>query len=85
MSSATIEDFLDDLSDRVTKESGPPWIAYGPRFAKDKGAETPPPENISEPVWAPSTGWTERAEIEPKAGRPGPFLLLYGPDTEGND
>lgn len=84
-SNTTVEDFLDGLEDRVTKESGPPWVAYGPRYARDEGAEDPPPEDIDKPVWAPSTGWIEQAEMEPKAGRPGPMLLLYAPDIEGND
>lgn len=83
-SDTTVQDFLDGLEDRVAKESGPPWIAYGPRFAREKGAGKPP-ESLTDPVWSPKTRWIERAEAGLEAGRPGPFLLLYAPDTQGND
>lgn len=72
-----MEDFLDGVESRVTKQKNLPWVAYGPQWAMDKGAEDPP-DDIEDPVWASSTGWMEKNEMEPQDGNPG-LLLWYEP------
>ena len=55
------------------------WLVYGPRWAQHEGAD-PPPDGLSEPVWAPETGWMEKAEAPVGDDVDGP-LALYAPDS----
>lgn len=77
-----VSNFLDGVQKRVQPDDDPPGIAYGPCWAKQKGAEEPP-EDLQAPVWAPDHGWMEKGEVEPTDGRPGTFLLLYSPTDMG--
>ena len=52
-------------------------IFYGPTWAQAEGAD-PPPEDLSEPVWAPGAGWVEK-------GAAGGILTLYAPDSIDSD
>ena len=77
--SDALQGFMDGVEDQLSGEEEAPWIVYGPRWAQDKGAGSPP-KNIEEPVWAPSAGWMEKGEAPIRGETDGP-LALYAPDS----
>lgn len=72
--------FLDGVKQELEPEDETPWLVYGPRWAQDKGAD-PPPEDIKDPVWAPSAGWIEKGKAPINASDPNERLALYAPDS----
>jgi rhamnogalacturonyl hydrolase YesR len=54
-------------------ETGP-WVVFGPKWAQDVEDADPPPEYLSDPVWARGEGWMEKEYALPKA-----FIWIHGP------
>jgi len=72
--------FLDGVEGQLSDEEEPPWLVYGPKWAQDEGADSPP-EDMEEPVWAPSAGWMEKGEAPLKStSGPSEPVALYAPD-----
>ena len=72
--------FLDGVEEQLSDEEETPWLVYGPKWAQDEGAD-PPPEEMDDPVWAPSTGWMAKEEAPLKStSGPNEPLALYAPD-----
>jgi len=61
------------IEEKVTDTEQTTLVFYGPKWAQAEGAD-PPPEDLSEPVWAPDAGWMEEADA-------GGILALYAPDS----
>jgi len=72
--------FLDGVEEQLSDEEETPWLVYGPKWAQDEGADSPP-EDMEEPVWAPSAGWMEKGEAPLKStSGPSEPVALYAPD-----
>jgi len=80
-SSNGLEEFAKGVAERVTAAGSVPWVVFGPKWAQEsKGAE-PPPEDLSDPVWARGEGWMEKSEAPIEETGDGEPLALYAPDS----
>lgn len=79
--SNALRGFTDGVVERVTESETAPWTVFGPKWAQESEGAEPPPEDLSDPVWARGEGWMERGEapIE-ETGNDEP-IALYAPDS----
>ena len=75
-----LSDFVGGVEEQLSDDEETPWLVYGPKWAQDEGA-APPPEDIDDPVWAPSTGWMEKSEAPIHKDGSGKPLAMYAPDS----
>lgn len=75
-----LQGFTDGVAERVTESETPPIVVFGPRWAQDSEGAAPPPDDLSNPVWARGEGWMEKgsAPIHNTGGGP---LAMYAPDS----
>ena len=68
------------IEERLGSEGETVWMVFGPKWAQqDEGADLPP-DGLDSPVWAPETGWMEKADAPVGDDVDGP-LALYAPDS----
>lgn len=82
INSGALNGFADGVAERVTGSETAPWVVFGPRWAQEGRGADPPPDGLSEPVWAPETGWMEKADA-PIHKSDGGTLAMYAPDSIG--
>ena len=72
---------LDKIAAQTTQEENEhPWVVYGPEWAQGVQDASPPPDDLSDPVWARGEGWMEKADA-PIHKDEGGALALYAPDS----
>ncbi len=76
-----LNSFLDGVEHALQDEEETPWIVYGPRWAQEGQGAEEPPEDLENPVWAPSTGWMEKGEAPIGEAGSGETLAMYAPDS----
>jgi len=79
-SPGALNGFADEVAERVTESETPPIVVFGPRWAQDGEGADPPPDDLSDPVWAPDRGWMEK-EDAPSHNTGGGPLAMYAPDS----
>jgi len=79
VSPGAYSELVGGIEERVAETEETVLMVFGPRWAQAEGAD-PPPEGLSEPVWAPEIGWMEKAEAPVGDDVDGP-LALYAPDS----
>ena len=79
-----LKELVAGIEERLGPEEETVWMVFGPKWAQqDKGAD-PPPDGLDSPVWAPETGWMEKADAPVGDDVDGP-LALYAPDSIDTD
>lgn len=79
VSPGALNELVGGIEEHMAESEETVWLVYGPTWAQDKGAD-PPPDGLSEPVWAPEIGWMEKTDAPVGDDVDGP-LALYAPDN----
>ena len=79
VSPGAYSDLVSGIEEKVSDSENTPWMYFGPTWAQCEGAD-PPPDGLSEPVWAPDAGWVEKAGA-PVGDDVDEPLVLYAPDS----
>lgn len=77
----SLDSFLDGVEQALQDEEETPWIVYGPRWAQEGQGAPEPPEDLENPVWAPSAGWMEKGDAPIEEDSSGETLAMYAPDS----
>jgi hypothetical protein len=80
VNSDALNGFTDGVAERVTESETAPFVVFGPRWAQEGEGAGPPPEGLSDPVWASDRGWMEKDSAPIQRGDGGP-LAMYAPDS----
>jgi len=79
-SPGALNGFADEVAERVTESETGPFVIFGPKWAQDGEGADPPPDDLSDPVWARDEGWMEKSSAPIQKSDGGP-LAMYAPDS----